>query len=655
MSEASTKKKRKIFDKRFEILSVIGRGARSVVYHARHIDDSQEEIALKVILKSKKGTAPSTVLRKEALALVSSRHKYVIRLDDFHSLGDLCYLTLELAKKGDLHQYLKTKQGKLSPVQTELFLLQVAEALDFIHKAGILHRDLKPENLLVVDEQNIRVADFGIAMLPGEKSSFEDLQAGVGTLDYLSPEVLDGQNFDKRSDLYALGLSFYEILSGKHPFSHEPLAEQLEKRKDGNFVPIAELEPDAPAHLLSAITKLMCFNPEDRFQSAKELIQALVSFDVSGLDKTSSPAREKETAPSNTEHIEVPTATDSSAERTNAAAEDFDEQDQESSMISPAYEAPEIEEEFSQDGSDEDHFEEPESPPMETSSTGDKLLSAIKTNEPEEEEESSPPMHPPFFESAPALKQEKNIPLSSPETEAVPEPIASTDAPYNGGSSLASRAYLDANRETPSTSPQTTKPKQQKEVFSSGRKRRQTRKSRSRIKLIVALLISGAALYAASFLLKDSAVEHSHGVTKQKETKSSLVASEAVVATKEVSDPNTSEEGSILGDAKEPLVTFPYLPAGLYAGTLHFPDSNSKTTFSIIALNGSSQLIISLGIHGFHPVVVDLSQTPPNNNSLRVVSQGMILSLSGTVVDGALEGELKNEITGEIAQWRALP
>ena len=117
---AVASKKKKIFDKRYEILSIVGRGARSVVYHARYIDGDREEVALKLLLDKREGVTPSDLLRKEALAMVSSRHKYVIRLDDFHSLGDLCYLTMELARLGDLRQYLKKKGGKLNSKQLKM-------------------------------------------------------------------------------------------------------------------------------------------------------------------------------------------------------------------------------------------------------------------------------------------------------------------------------------------------------------------------------------------------------------------------------------------------------------------------------------------------------------------------------------------------------
>ncbi|MCB0334047.1 MAG: protein kinase, partial [Bdellovibrionales bacterium] len=269
-------KKRKIFDNRYEILSIVGRGSRSVVYHARHVKGKHREVALKVLI-AKKGKVPtSDLLRKEALAMVSSRHKYVIRLDDFHSLGDLCYLAMEFAPLGDLRQYTSRENGKLLPSQAELFFIQAAEALEFIHKAGILHRDIKPDNLLIMDENNIRLGDFGVAILPGERSSLEELQKGIGTMNYMSPEVLDGKQYDARCDIYALGVSFYEMLAGIHPFEDAPLAEQINIRKDASITPLQELHPDIPDYLAATIMQAIAFDPDARFQNCRDLIQSLL-------------------------------------------------------------------------------------------------------------------------------------------------------------------------------------------------------------------------------------------------------------------------------------------------------------------------------------------------------------------------------------------
>jgi len=682
MTEASTKKKRKVFDKRFEILSVIGRGAGSVVYHARHIDESQEEVALKVILKTPKENSPSALLRKEALALVSSRHKYVIRLDDFHSLGDLCYLTMELAKKGDLRQYLKNKQGKLSPVQTELFLLQAAEALDFIHKAGILHRDIKPENLLVIDDRNIRIADFGIAMLPGEKSSFEELQAGVGTLDYLSPEVLEGKSFDKRADLYALGISFYELLSGKHPFAEGPLAEQLEIRRDGAFTPIAELEPEAPAHLLSAISRLLRFAPEDRFQSATELIQALVSFEVSGLEKSaaqdsaskySAPKQTSQTVTSEPSSLTQPdTELKQAPKDSTHSSEDIDtKSDKKETAL---HDSPTL----LPQGEDSNNLAV-NTPEENTANTGDKLLSHVSQRN-EAAPSQAPTIQPlptPITKEtraqAPAQSTAATTPdpLNSEYESARSHEVANNEVPQStiptssqtggmaqqtGGKSLASQAYFqssgaEATSEVRApeiaTSPKgsASSVKKSKKFSSSPKKGASSRRSRrSRKRLAVSLVViiglfCGIALVTGGDLTS---------IMNLNELRSSSVDATTETAV-------TESQQALLQGVDEPLVSFPNIPAGLYAGHLEFPASDSKTPFSIIALESASQLIISIGIHGFHPVVVDLNLASFENNSFNLVSQGMILTISGQVENGALTGELKNEITGEKAYWRAQP
>ncbi|MBX7145090.1 MAG: protein kinase [Oligoflexia bacterium] len=269
-------KKKKIFDGRYEILSIVGRGAASVVYHARHVDTPMREVALKVLIQSKDETKTSDKLRKEALAMVSSRHKYVVRLDDFHSVGDLCYLSMEFAAESDLRKYAQKFGGKLSPVQGELYLLQMAEALSFMHNAGIIHRDIKPDNILVASPKEIRLADFGVTVLPGEESSLADLQAGVGTMDYMAPEVLQGLRYDAASDIYSLGVTFYELLSGQHPFANIPLAQQLEVRREGKFPPLYKAAPNVPIYLSNLVMQAMQFDPARRLKSAKEISQAIL-------------------------------------------------------------------------------------------------------------------------------------------------------------------------------------------------------------------------------------------------------------------------------------------------------------------------------------------------------------------------------------------
>jgi len=289
--------KRKIFDGRYEILSLVGRGVDSVVYHGRHITGAAQEVAIKVLINRDGTTTLTDKLRREALTLVSCRHRYVVRLDDFHSIQDLCYLSMEYAALGDLSKFIATLPNKrLSPEQVALFLKQSLEAIDFVHATGVIHRDLKPENILVLDEKEIRVADFGLALLPGDEVQLDELRKAVGSFDYLAPEVLDGVRYDTLSDLYSLGVCFYEAATGVHPFAHAPIAERRDARRDSRITPISERSPELPAHIAGVISTLMRFSDQDRFQSASDALRALedTSFKVT----SSMPADTNQNTPS---------------------------------------------------------------------------------------------------------------------------------------------------------------------------------------------------------------------------------------------------------------------------------------------------------------------------------------------------------------------
>jgi len=274
-------KQKKIFDGRYEILAIVGRGSRSFVYHARHAGEETREVAIKVLLNQKDGSSTREKMRKEALAMVSSHHRSVIRLDDFHSVGDLSYIAMEYAPEADLRKYLAKQPGKtLTPQHAEKFLRQAAEALDFVHLVGILHRDIKPDNILVISADELRLGDFGVALLPGDDSSPEDLRRAVGTLDYLAPEVIEGSGCDVRSDIYSLCVTFYESIAGVNPFANAPLAQQLERRRDQAIPALSHLVPGIPEGLAAIIMKGLRFDANERFQSVKELISALGNAEI---------------------------------------------------------------------------------------------------------------------------------------------------------------------------------------------------------------------------------------------------------------------------------------------------------------------------------------------------------------------------------------
>lgn len=295
--ETASKKNRKLFDEHYEIVSLIGRGSRSVVYFARLASNPSTQLALKVLLPQKiKGKVISNTdrLRKEALAMVSARHRFVIRLDDFHTVNDISYLVMEYAHERDLIRYVSKQGGRLDPEQGELFFTQAATALDFVHRTGIIHRDIKPSNILVINHHESRLADFGVATLPGEKSNLTELAAGVGTMDYMAPEVLEGTSYDTSSDLYSLCLSFYELLSGKHPFQDVSMAKQLEARRDPNISNIRKVAPGISHGLATAIMQGLQYQASDRPASAGELLQIVSGKKRQTPPSTSSNESEKQ-------------------------------------------------------------------------------------------------------------------------------------------------------------------------------------------------------------------------------------------------------------------------------------------------------------------------------------------------------------------------
>jgi serine/threonine protein kinase len=295
----ATRTKKKIFDGRFEILGIVGRGSGSVVYHARHLTPQATEVALKV-LQPRKGLAPSADrLRKEALAMVSARHDHAIKLDDFQSMEHLCYLSMEYAPCADLRQFLlqsavtetaiavnsssnliksldpESTVALLSPSQGEKFFFQLASALATMHRAGILHRDIKPDNILVTDPETVKFGDFGVALLPGEEPAIPELQAGVGTLDYMAPEIFEGSYSGSESDVYLLGVTFYELFTGHHPFKHASLASILSCRMDDVIEPLSSLAPSVPAYLAAVIHRCMRYDRAERYRDGTALMQDL--------------------------------------------------------------------------------------------------------------------------------------------------------------------------------------------------------------------------------------------------------------------------------------------------------------------------------------------------------------------------------------------
>ena len=204
-------------------------------------------------------------------------HPNVVRAFDADQVGDLLYIVMEYVAGRDLEQLLRDR-GPLPPAEVAAYMAQAALGLGHAHDRGIVHRDVKPTNLILSEEGQVKVLDLGLGALwkrTVRRRSRPPPATPSGLSHYMSPEQADAGDVDGRSDLYSLGCTMYELLTGRIPFPGETVVECLTRRARGNPDPITDLRPDLPPQLVEVLDKLMARRPEDRFQTAAEAAVAL--------------------------------------------------------------------------------------------------------------------------------------------------------------------------------------------------------------------------------------------------------------------------------------------------------------------------------------------------------------------------------------------
>jgi serine/threonine protein kinase len=185
------------------------------------------------------------------------------------------YMAMEWVE-GRLLRQILNDQKKFSPERTLKLAIQVARALEYIHAHGVVHRDLKPENIMVNDKDEIKLIDFGIAANVGSKRlTFAKFSQTMGTPDYISPEQVKGKRGDARSDIYALGVMLYEMLTGKVPFSGANAFVIMNDRLMNNPVPPRQIDPSITPQLQEIIYRAVEREPANRYQSAREFLHDL--------------------------------------------------------------------------------------------------------------------------------------------------------------------------------------------------------------------------------------------------------------------------------------------------------------------------------------------------------------------------------------------
>jgi eukaryotic-like serine/threonine-protein kinase len=180
------------------------------------------------------------------------------------------YMVMEWVE-GRLLRQILNEAKKLSPERAIKITLGLCNALDYIHRQGVVHRDLKPENIMVDSNDNVKLIDFGIAANAGSRRlTFAKLTEAMGTPDYISPEQVKGKRGDARSDVYSLGIMFYEMLTGKVPFTGPNPFVIMNERLLNNPIPPREVNPELSAQLQEIIYRALERDPKKRYPNAHE-------------------------------------------------------------------------------------------------------------------------------------------------------------------------------------------------------------------------------------------------------------------------------------------------------------------------------------------------------------------------------------------------
>lgn len=261
---------------RFRLERKLGHGAVGNVWLARDTLLHDEPIACKLLLHAFSDDRRAIAdLKREVLLTRKLRHPNIVTIHSFWESQELRFITMEYVEGKNLAQMLAARETPFTLAETLPWFEKICSALDYAHQQGVLHRDVKPANILLTRDDDVRLADFGIARTAREARSRVSGHVTSGTLLFMSPEQLMGEPLDQRSDVYSLAATLYELLSGAPPFFKGSIVSQIQSKTPA---PIPYCGDAVNRIVLQGLEK----DPEERFDSANALFAELAR--VAGYD-----------------------------------------------------------------------------------------------------------------------------------------------------------------------------------------------------------------------------------------------------------------------------------------------------------------------------------------------------------------------------------
>ena len=264
----------------YKILDVIGRGGMGVVYKATDMN-LEKTVALKMIDPFyARNESFLKRFRTEAIALAKLENKNIVSVYALRETDNGLFMVMEYVDAKTVSEWLKEK-GVLSVDETIKVIRQLLNAINHAHKVGVIHRDIKPNNILLCEDGTVKVMDFGLAKLIQEHGEQSTVTQTAGTLYYMSPEQIKGSKIDNRTDIYSIGMTIYEMLTGRTPFEKGAGEYNIQKQIiEGKIESPEKFNPGIPKSLVKFIMKAIDKNPEKRYQNINEMLSELYRFET---------------------------------------------------------------------------------------------------------------------------------------------------------------------------------------------------------------------------------------------------------------------------------------------------------------------------------------------------------------------------------------